>query len=107
MHIREYPEIKKGNKTLAAKTNAHSVIDGFTEQMSERGLTCMTFFTDKNNKDCHVSGISYSTDFTPEDMMNIIVNYLNNSIDPRKRMLFVSQLQNYIVTQALNEEDDE
>jgi hypothetical protein len=107
MHINEFPEIKKGSKTIVAKTNPHQIIDDFTNQMANRNLTCLTFFTDKKDSTQKFpSGISMSKDFTPDDMLNIVLNYLNTSLDKKSRLLFTTQLQSWIVSGMINNLDE-
>lgn len=110
MIIKEYPEIKKNGKTIVNKTSEYEVAVNFTKQMQKRGLCSFNFFAKKDkwekahkeeNKEKIVSSISWSSDFTPNDMLNVTLFYLNSSLDPKQKMVFATQLQNLVLSQHL------
>jgi hypothetical protein len=107
MHIHEFPEIKKNNETVVSKTNHHHLINDFTKQVSDRGITCLSYVSNKKETQDMPSGLSFSKDFTPEDMMNIVLNYMGSTLSPRDSLLFVTQLQNWVITQMISSEDSD
>lgn len=111
MHIKEFPKVTKNGEELVEKTDMHSVIGDFVEQMQERGLTSMSFFTDKfdegelnEEEDVYEvpSGISYTQDFHHEDMMSIVLGYMNSCMDTKSKLVFATQLHNFILSEVID-----
>lgn len=109
MQLKEYPEVTKEGETVIPKTSSHDLIRDFSEQMFNRGNVNMVFFNDPSidpEDGEYPSGAAWSPDFTPTDMVNLVVTYANMSLDPRQKLLFSTQIQNAILTEAMNDEYD-
>ena len=87
----------------------------FNTQMTERGNTCFNFFIDKTalneikedeviEESLMPSGIAFSSDFGPDDMMNAILGYMNATMSKKSKLAFVTQLHNYILSDIIDED---
>ena len=110
MQLKEYPEIQEDGKVVVTKTTAVELVQDFSEQMQERGNTNIVFFANRQRladevvNDDYPSGAMWSQDFTPNDMLSLVLTYANASLDPRQKLLFSSQLQNALLTEAMTDE---
>ena len=125
MHIKEFPRVLQDGKELIEGTNTHALIGNFVEQMYDRGFTSFTFFTDKYKEEMEFdpemaledtpSGLSYTEDFHHEDMMSMVLGYMNSCMDTTSKLAFATQLHNFILSEVIDEssggyagyEDDE
>jgi hypothetical protein len=111
MHIREYPPVYKDGKKIVNGSNMHGLVNEFTSQMFERGKTTFSYFADRDmiydmqedDEDFGdlPSGISFTQDFTPEDMMGALMAYLDASMDKKSKLAFVTQIHNYILNDII------
>ena len=115
MHIKEFPKITKEGKEKVERTNMHEMIGDFTRQLYERGFTSLVFFTDKigeyygDYSDDVVemeempSGLSYTEDFNHEDMMTMIMGYMDSCMNTKSKLAFATQLHNYILNEVIDD----
>ena len=108
MLVKEYCEIKKDGKTIVSKSSPHNIVYNFVKAMKERGYVSLSFFSEKeNNKINDISAyVDWSDDFTSEDMFDLSISYLR-TLQHKERANFVSQLQNFIISEMLTEDEPE
>jgi protein associated with RNAse G/E len=112
MLIKEYPPITKDGKQVVEGSNTHYLVSEFNTQLFKRGKTSFHYFSDKQaifdeekeieNIEELPNGISFTEDFTPDDMMSAILAYIDISMDLKSKLAFVTQLHNYILNDVIN-----
>ena len=50
------------------------------------------------------SGLSFTTDFEPDDMMSTIIGYMDTTMTNKAKLAFVTQLQSYVLNEIIDEE---
>jgi hypothetical protein len=112
MHIKEYPQISQDGKTVLESTSTRDIVNDFCGQLSRRGKTFFGFHLDKSKiKETEdydaFAGISFSEDFDTQDMMTMIMGYLDSTMTTSSKLAFVTQMQNFILTDVVEEQEDE
>jgi hypothetical protein len=110
MHIREYPPVYKDGVKVVEGSSMHGLVNEFTNQLFERGKTSFSFFSDREammdyEEDEDIfdmpSGISFTQDFSPEDMMSALMAYMNVTMDNKSKLAFVTQMHNFILNDII------
>jgi folylpolyglutamate synthase/dihydropteroate synthase len=110
MIIKEYPPIMKDGKPVVLGTDKHDIIQSFNDQLEKRGVECLTYFVDNtetkpDDNEYPDSGIVWSENFSPEDLMDIVLNYAQENMTKHDMLMFGAQLQNLFL--AMEEEEVE
>lgn len=116
MHIEEYPEIKKNGELITPKTTTVDIVKSFSEQMKKRGITNLCFFIDKEilkskhknqmvNADEMPSGYRQTDDFQHEDMLSLVMTYMEQNLSKSGKLAFISQIQNMVLSEIIESED--
>ena len=117
MVIKEYPPIIKDGKTVVRGTTEQEINFSFTKQLEERGIESLNYFVNKKKYDEHGNdpeyqdeihcGISWSPDFTSDDLMELVLQYADNNMTKQDMLYFGAQLQNYFIAAEEVEYDED
>jgi len=112
MVLKEFPSITKEGNTIVNKSGDLAVVGDFVKQMSKRGnqsLVC--YFNELKNNDPKTSedevinGVCWSENFKTEDLIYLIMVYVNSNFTPRQKKLFAKRLENAFIENEIYEEE--
>jgi antirestriction protein len=114
MLIKEFPAVYKDGKKIVNETETIKLIANFCNQLEERGKTSFNFFVDKekindeNDENSeYPTGIVVSSDFNSEDLLMLILSYLDSNMDLKGKLAFAAQLQNILLNDVISSGEGE
>lgn len=112
MFIKEYPKVTQEGETILESTDTQALMNDFCGQLSERGITFFGFHIKKDDYESEEEmqdnmGITFSETFDSQDLLQMIMGFLDSVMDTPAKLAFISQIQNYILSDVIEGRDDE